>query len=145
MLNFNTNKVVADNEVIINGHSFGMLTDTDTEKLIGIIKGMQSGQPTGTKTYTASSTAKAEKPSKSDFPTIDHGKALETVGFVSRYDGNVVTYWDNGFVPNKVKYGIKMSLKDAGAEWSAEKGGFVFKTKKACDEYMKAQKARQTK
>ena len=44
MLNFNqtTNKV-ADNEVVINGFSFGFLTDDDTQKLVSIIKGMQSG------------------------------------------------------------------------------------------------------
>ena len=43
MLNFNQTTNKADNEVIINGFSFGFLTDKDTERLVSIIKGMQNG------------------------------------------------------------------------------------------------------
>lgn len=44
MLKFDIEKKsVADNEVVINGMSFGFLNDDDTKKLITIIRGFQSG------------------------------------------------------------------------------------------------------
>ena len=149
MLNFNEiNQMVADNEVVINGKSFGMLTDVDAEKLIGIIKGMQSGN--GKQLSTTTATKKTEvvvkptqKADSKDFP--DLGKPAETVGFCTLYNGGLVRYWENGFVPDKVKYGIKMSLKDAGAVWDKANGAFKFTTKKAANEWLKAQKARQSK
>lgn len=49
MLNFNQNtQKLADNEIVINGFSFGFLTDDDTQKLISIIKGYQSGSAVNT-------------------------------------------------------------------------------------------------
>lgn len=64
MLNFNQTSNKADNEVIINGFSFGFLTDKDTERLVSIIKGMQNG--TEIKASKPTSTAKAveKKPTK---------------------------------------------------------------------------------
>lgn len=144
MLNFNeNNQMVADNEVVINGKSFGFLTDTDCEKLIGIIKGMQSGQSGKQLSSTTVVVKSTQKADSKDFP--DLGKPAETVGFCTLYNGGLVRYWENGFVPDKVKYGIKMSLKDAGAVWDKANGAFKFTTKKAANEWLKAQKARSSK
>lgn len=65
MLNFNQNtNVVADNEITINGTSFGMLSDEDTKRLISIIRGMQSGsRTTSTPTTTVTKSTKSTKKS----------------------------------------------------------------------------------
>ena len=74
-------------------------------------------------------------------------KGVKVVGignFVRAYDEKLaVRYWDKGsFTPDKVKYGIKSSLKEAGATYSADLEAFVFSTKKAYTAWCKAQKAR---
>lgn len=82
----------------------------------------------------------SKKPSNNkDFPEL--GKPDETVKAVNRY-GKLIRYWENGFVVNKVKYGIKMALKEAGATWNKEQGAFEFKTLKDAKAFMQAQKAR---
>ena len=53
-----------------------------------------------------------------------------------------VRYWEATFTPDKVKYGIKASLKEAGAEWDDNMKCFRFSTKKEFDAWTKAQKAR---
>lgn len=58
MLKFNVANQKADNEVVINGTSFGFLTDADTEKLIGIIRGFQSGTPNSTESKPVKATKK---------------------------------------------------------------------------------------
>lgn len=87
-----------------------------------------------------------EKPSKgkdAKFPPL--GEATVIGDNVTVYDGIKVRYWELGFLPSKVKYGIKCSLKDAGASWDKESGAFVFKTKKDCTAWCKAQKERASK
>ena len=128
--------------ITIDGVDFGKLTESDTEKLIGIIKGFQSGnKPVQQNLAPQQSTS--NKKSDKDFP--DLGEPSAVIGNVTVYDDVTVRYWEKGFVPDKVKYGIKMSLRDAGAEWNKDKGAFTFKTKKACAEWCKAQKARASK
>ena len=53
-----------------------------------------------------------------------------------------VRYWEATFTPDKVKYGIKASLKEAGATWDDNLKCFKFDTKKEFDAWVKAQKAR---
>ena len=82
---------------------------------------------------------------KADKP--DPLKGVKVVGignFVRAYDEKLaVRYWDKGsFTPDKVKYGIKSSLKEAGATYNADLEAFVFSTKKAYTAWCKAQKAR---
>lgn len=139
--------------ISIDGIDFGKLTESDTEKLISIIKGFQN-QSTGVSLNTTNTAPKqsvkqspeakqhkALKESK-DFP--DLGEPTCVLGNITAYT-KLVRYWEKGFVPDKVKYGIKMALKTAGAEWNKDKGAFEFKTVKACNDFLKAQKARQSK
>lgn len=137
------NTVVAQKlySISIDGVDFGKLTEVDTEKLIGIIKGMQSGVQSNitTQNLAPKSEPKQSKDSK-DFPNL--GTPSATIGNITVYNDTMVRYWEKGFVPDKVKYGIKMSLKDGGAEWDKANGCFTFKTKKACAEWCKAQKNR---
>lgn len=53
-----------------------------------------------------------------------------------------VRYWEAQYTPEKVRYGIKASLKEAGATWDDNLKCFKFNTKKAYDAWVKAQKAR---
>ena len=91
------------------------------------------------KTTSKSVSKTADKP--------DPLKGVKVVGigqFVRAYDEKLaVRYWDKGsFTPDKVKYGIKASLKEAGATYSADLEAFVFNTKKAYTAWCKAQKER---
>ena len=52
-----------------------------------------------------------------------------------------VRYWERTFTPDKVRYGIKASLKEAGASWDDNLKCFKFNTKKEFDAWAKAQKA----
>jgi len=131
--------------ISIDGVNFGELTEVDTEKLIGIIKGMQSGVQSNNITVknlapAPQQSAKQSKDSK-DFPNL--GTPSAVVGdFVTVYNDTMVRYWEKNYCPDKVKGGIKHSLKEAGAEWDKPNGCFTFKTKKACAEWVKAQKNR---
>jgi hypothetical protein len=150
MINFtkmNGVAVVADNKVSIGGLEY-MLTDDECIKLNDIIKGMISTRnttnslaPAKSNTTTTTTTTKSSKDSK-DFP--DLGTPTCTIGFVTAY-AKLIRYWETGFCPNKVKYGIKQSLKEAGAKWNSEQGAFEFPTVKAANDWLKAQKARQSK
>ena len=82
---------------------------------------------------------------KADKPDLLKGVKVVGIGnFVRAYDEKLaVRYWDKGsFTPDKVKYGIKSSLKEAGATYNADLEAFVFNTKKAYTAWCKAQKAR---
>jgi len=95
---------------------------------------------------TVATAAPNEKPAKgkdAKFPAL--GEATVIGDNITVYDGQKVRYWELGFLPSKVKYGIKCSLKDAGASWDKESGAFVFKTKKDCTAWCKAQKERASK
>ena len=74
-------------------------------------------------------------------------KGVKVVGigqFVRAYDEVLaVRYWQKGgFTPDKIKYALKSSLKEAGAKWNEELDAFKFDTKKAYTAWCKAQKAR---
>lgn len=101
--------------ITIDGVSFGKLSESDTEKLIGIIKGMQGATQAPVVQQSVPQVVVVKKSNKSeskDFP--DLGTPSSTVGNITAYK-NLVRYWEVGFVPDKVKYGIKMALKEAGA------------------------------
>ena len=147
MINFsNTNKnTVADNKVSFCGLEY-LLTDTEAEKLKSILDGMVStrSEVSAPVVSRAKKSTTTTKKSDKDFP--DLGAPTQEVGdFITLYEGGLVRYWEKAYTPNKVKYGIKQSLKDAGAVWNAEKGAFQFTTKKAAGSWLKAQKERVAK
>ena len=84
--------------------------------------------------------------------TVKTGKAVDALkgvdkkqigDFVEIYPTvKAVRYWEVRFTPDKVKYGIKASLKEAGATWDDNLKAFKFDTKKAFDAWVKAQKER---
>ena len=88
--------------------------------------------------------------SKSVSKTADKPDPLKAVkvtaigDYVRAYDEKLaVRYWQKGgFTPDKVKYGIKSSLKEAGATYNADLEAFVFNTKKAYTAWCKAQRDR---
>ena len=88
--------------------------------------------------------------SKSVSKTADKPDPLKAVkvtaigDYVRAYDEKLaVRYWQKGgFTPDKVKYGIKSSLKEAGATYNADLEAFVFSTKKAYTAWCKAQRDR---
>lgn len=134
MLNLNNTNIVADNVITINGVEIARLSDTDAQKIIDICRGFSS-------TPTASAPSPATKKSKDskDFPSL--GTPDETVGACTRY-GSSVRYWEGSFVPEKVKYAIKMSLKTAGAKWDKESGSFKFDKVADAKKFMAEQKKR---
>ena len=57
-------------------------------------------------------------------------------------DGKSVTIGGDGFIPRKVFNGVTYSLKQSGAKYDSKTKAWVFSTKKACNEWCKAQDAR---
>ena len=110
-----TQAQVADNEVVINGVSFGKLADKDAERLITIIRGMQSGTP-----VQASTPAKA--PAKASKKPVELAPAEDVVldiTPVTAPKGQVAFTlgWGNG------RGGAKLMVKDAGFAWSEALAG----------------------
>ena len=138
MINFTNslNTVTADNKVLIGGLTY-MLTDDEAIKLNDIIKGMISTRNT---TNTKSKPEPKQSKSDSEFPSL--GTPTCTIGRITAYK-TLVRYWEvEKFCPDKVKYALKKSLAEAGATWSKQYGAYEFKTVKACNDWLKAQKAR---
>ena len=103
-----------------------------------------SNQPNLVMDDTVKTTSKAVSKT-ADKP--DPLKGVKVVGigqFVRAYDEKLaVRYWQKGgFTPDKIKYALKSSLKEAGAKWNEELDAFKFDTKKAYTAWCKAQKAR---
>ena len=138
----NLNNTVADNTVVINGVTIGRLSDENAQKIISIIHAMENGNVEPKVSTTTTTTKATKKSSDKEFPDLGTPKA--TVGFCTQYK-NAIRYWENGFTPDKVRFGIKSSLKESGAVWSKEYGAFVFKTIKEADNFMAEQKKRLTK
>ena len=94
-----------------------------------------------TPTKTVSAT-KSGKDVKNDALKGHDKKAIGD--FVEVYpDLCAVRYWELAkFTPDKVKYGIKASLKEAGAKWDDNLKAFTFTTKKSFNAWVKAQKER---
>lgn len=139
-----SNGVVADNKVLIGGLEY-MLTDDEVIKLNDIIKGFISSRGTTntkalSKTETKATKTTQQSKSDSEFPAL--GTPTCTIGRITAYK-TLVRYWEvEKFCPDKVKYALKKSLTEAGATWSKQYGAYEFKTVKACNEWLKAQKAR---
>lgn len=124
--------------ISIDGVSFGELSETDTEKLIGIIKGMQSGKQLST--TTAPATPKTEvvvkKSSSKVWKNPDLGTPTCTLKGVVAYKSLVrITAYGNA------RYAIKMAIKEKGGAWDEANEAYKFPTVKACNEFLKAQKA----
>lgn len=140
--------VVADNKVSIGGLEY-MLTDDECIKVRDIINGLIStrNQPKqslapATSTSTTTQTQQSKKSKKSDkFPNL--GEPTCTLTYITAYS-KLVRYWEvQRFVPDKVKYALKHAIAEAGGEWNKDKGAYEFKTVKACNDFLKAQKARE--
>lgn len=89
-------------------------------------------------------TATKEKNDKK-FPKLEDTNVFTLGKYVTVYPTlKSVRYWEReDFTPDKVRYGIKASLKDAGAEWNDKDKCFTFKTAKSLHEWVKAQKERE--
>ena len=120
------------------------LDDVQGAQILSIVNGMSNiataPAPAPTVSKTGSTITKKQSKTDSKFPEL--GKPAKTIGFCTLYEGGLVRYWENGFTPDKVKYGIKKSLQEAGAKWNAEKGAYQFTTKKSAGEWVKAQEKR---
>lgn len=102
------------------------------------------------KVSDVSATPRSKSKDDDKFPNLevikDNKSNKSTIGdFVTVYsDIKGVRYWECGFTPSKVKYGIKKSLVDAKASWDSTLGCYVFSTKKDFEAWCKAQKSRTT-
>lgn len=83
--------------------------------------------------------AKAETPKAE--PKKAEVKAKVKV-YAKAEDGKSVTIGGDGFIPRKVFNGVTYSLKQSGAKYDSKTKAWVFSTKKACNEWCKAQDAR---
>lgn len=107
MINFNTNtNIVADNEVVINGYSFGKLNDEDTRKLVSIIKGFQTNYNSVSKPVTGL-TFEDEQP-KSTTKVI---KKADDMTVTLEGKGNLVWF---SCTANDTRTVVNGMLKDAG-------------------------------
>lgn len=80
--------------------------------------------------------AKAEK-----FPAL---KLVEKIGFLSVYEGMLVRQWsETGYTPEKVKFGLKKAIQEAGATWDDANKAYKFAKKADYNTFIKAQKARE--
>lgn len=92
---------------------------------------------------TNQTTPTSTKNNNKKFPEIKDSNKATIGNFVTIYPTfKAVRYWESKFTPDKVKFGIKKSLQEAGAKWNAELGAYDFSTKKAFDAWVKAQKNR---
>lgn len=110
MLDFTNTQaqVLADNEVVINGHSFGKLTDTDTERLITIIRGMQSGISVGTPTQASKS-----KQERTYDPATDVTLPIAVVKATKTKFAFTLGYGSG-------RAGAKLLIKQSGFAWDAD-------------------------
>lgn len=135
--------------ISIDGVDFGKLSETDTEKLIGIIKGFQNGQ-TGLSLNNTKSKPKSNS-KKDDYVNVDLGEPTCIIGMVTAYK-TLVRYWEKDitgqFIYDEKKresfnYALRSSLTTAGAIWNGDKKAYEFKTVKEANAWLKEQKARE--
>ena len=106
-----------------------------------------NGMPDLVMDDTVNTTTKQVKSGK-DTPDPLKSAEMHMIGtWVRAYDKELaIRYWAKGsFTPDKVKAGIKASLKEAGATYSEDLEAFKFSTKKAYTAWCKAQKDRESK
>ena len=130
MINMNayTNtQAQADNEVIINGVSFGYLTDADTERIISIIRGMQDGKP-------LQAQAPTQAPKKAEPKAYEPATDVQVpITPVKAGTGKVA--FTLGYGAGRA--GAKLAVKNAGFAWDASyaddkhKGAYVGTTAQA--------------
>lgn len=117
MINMNAytqTQAQADNEVIINGVSFGYLTDTDTERIISIIRGMQNGKPMQASTPVKAPKAKAQTKSEEPKPVKTFDDAVIGITPIA-VKGKVAFSIAN--VPGR--NGAKLLIKSKGFAWDS--------------------------
>ena len=104
-----TQTQVADNEVTIAGVSFGKLTNTDAERIIAIIRGMQAGaEPGSARTQASKPEPKREYEPATDVTLpITVTKCTKTqFAFTLGYGGG--------------RAGAKLLIREAGFAWNAD-------------------------
>ena len=138
--------------ISINGVDFGKLNESQTEQLIGIIKGFQNGQTGLSLNNTKSNTKSNSKPKTNDeYVNVDLGKPTCIIGMVTAYK-TLVRYWEKDITGQfiydekkreKFNFALRSSLTDAGATWNSDKKAYEFKTVKEANVWLKEQKARE--
>lgn len=118
------------------------LTETEAKQVMDIINGMVNNRANKVTSKANAPQEKDEKQAKKDeFPKLN---LIESIGFLSVYEDMYVRQWsETGFTPDRVKGGLRNAIKAAGATWDAEKKAYKFATKKAYNDFIKAQKARE--
>ena len=149
------NNVIADNEVVINGAKKFNLTDAQCRELIVYLNKL-----TAVKTNTVSAPEpKVEDSKVTEYHPVEDKPEKAPIPGKKMYQGDFITVTEvdskvrvylhcpvKGEKGDKVRYALKKGFKDAGAKWSGDyKAGefhWTFPTKKAAQDYIKAEKAR---
>jgi len=117
-----TQTQVADNEVTIAGVSFGKLTDTDAERIIAIIRGMQSGAEPG----NARTQAQASKPEpKREYEPATDVTLPITVTKCTKTQFAFTLGYGGG------RAGAKLLIREAGFAWNADLKAYAGTPKQA--------------
>ena len=124
------------------------LTEIEAQKVMSLINGIINQRTATTQGIQwadepkqAEKDEKTQKAKKSDFPAL---KLIDAIGFLSVYEDMYVRQWsETGFTPEKVKFGLKKAIQEAGGTWDPDKKAYKFATKKAYNDFIKAQKARE--
>lgn len=127
------------------------VTEAEAERIMSIVNGIisQRGQAQGIQWAETAApkaqkaeTPKAEKKAKKDdFPAL---KLVEKIGFLSVYENCMVRQWiEGGYTPEKVRFGLKKAIQEAGGVWDEKAKAYKFAKKTDFNAFIKAQKARE--
>lgn len=124
------------------------LTETEARKVMSIVNGIINQRTATTQGIQwadepkqAQKDEQAKKAKKSDFPAL---KLIDSIGFLSVYEDMYVRQWsETSFTPKSVKGGLRNAIIAAGGTWDADKKAYKFATKKAYNDFIKAQKTRE--
>lgn len=152
MLNLTNAQALADNVIVINGVEIARLTDTDAQRVLDVIRGLQSnaGVPTPA---TPTATLHIEDAPAKKVETIP-GKPMWQEDFCTvttvDVDGKkqyrlYITCPVGGEKGKKIRTAIKLSAKDMGAKFAGNYDAgeifWAFPSKAKADEYVKSRKA----
>lgn len=160
MFTLKDQKVIANNEVIINGFKVGALTDEDAYKLADIVSGFMakySGTVAEKPVTKPSKTVKQSKstkttdslstPDEKPYAANEVGELLYQTDFISvrKYKGVDRLYihvpYTLGNKADGVRYAIKQTAKKYGAKWAGNRNfGIYFWTLEDAQGFIAEQK-----